>query len=167
MRSWPDLLWRPIQSQDERNLIEANATALSAPASRSWVLARVAALLTGYYVADIPAEIMRFEAEDWEVGLREFPEWAITKAVRWWKGESNVDRRKKPQVGDIAIRARHEMGAVCVARLAVKRFDEGRPLFTRKQDEPLEPGDAELRSRNANEILAKAGFTLKRFGGSE
>lgn len=148
-------------------MIEANVAALSAPADRLWILARVAALLMSYYVADMPAEIMRFDAEDWEDGLREFPEWAITKAVRWWKGEANLDRRRKPLVGDIAIRARHEMRAVYLARAAMKRFDDGKLPSPRKQCEDQTPVDLDERRRIAAEILTSVGYRPRTFGSTE
>ena len=45
MRSWPDLLWQPIGSKTERDMIEANAAALAQPANGQWIMARVASLL--------------------------------------------------------------------------------------------------------------------------
>lgn len=167
MRSSPDLLWQPIQSRNERDLIEINAAALSAPASRNWILARVAALLTGYYAADAPAEVIRFEAEDWHDALKDFPEWAITKAVRWWKGEENADRRKRPVVGDIAARARFEMGPVIVARLAVQRFDAGRKPWQPEDWSERKPADASERQRIAAEILGRANVNVKRMDAAE
>lgn len=166
MHSWPDLLWQPIQSQAEHDVIVAGIMAVSVPAKPNWILARVAALLTGYYAADVPAEIIRFEAEDWQEALREFPDWAITKAVRWWKGEENPDRRKRPIIGDIAIRARYEMGAVFVARQAVERFEKyGAAAIVRFGDDKLYqplPENREERQRIAEDVLQQVGFMPKR-----
>jgi hypothetical protein len=167
MRSWPDLLWQPIGSRTERDLIEANASALSQPASGQWLMARVAALLMDYYAADVPASIVSMAAEDWADELAEFPQWAVTDAVRWWKGESNPDRRKKPMPGDIAARARLAMGPVIVARLAVTRFDNGKKPWQPTEAPPRKPQDAAERQRIAAEVLAAASFTPKRMDAAE
>lgn len=167
MRSWPDLLWQPIQSRSDRDMIEAHSEALARPASGNWILARVAALLTGYYAADVPAEVIRFEAEDWLDALKEFPDWAITKAVRWWKGETNADRRKRPMVGDIAARARFEMGPVIVARIAVGRFDDGKQPFKALDVPDRKPLDPAERQRIAADILGSVKFTPKRMDAAQ
>ena len=62
---------------------------LEIPADRTWMLARVAALLSPYYEKDVPQGVRKMEAEDWAEALQDFPQWAITNAVRWWKGEHN------------------------------------------------------------------------------
>lgn len=94
---------------------------VSLPADRTWTMMRVAALLTPYYAADVPQSIIAIDAEDWAEALHGYPEWAITKACRWWKGSSNDNRRRKPLEGDIAERCRLEMGIVRVAENALKR----------------------------------------------
>lgn len=167
MRSWPDLLWRPIASKTDRDLIAVNATILSQPASGQWVMARVAALLMDYYAADVPASIISMAAEDWAEELSQFPQWAITDAVRWWKGEGNPDRRKKPLPGDIAARARLAMGPVIVARAAVDRFDAGKTPFSAIAPPPRKPLDAAERQRIAADVLGKANFTPKRMDAAE
>lgn len=165
--SWPDLLRRPITATAERDRIEAEVGRLSRPAPREWTLARIAALLSGYYASDIPASIVRIEAEDWAEALSEYPEWAITAACRWWKGEGNTNRRKKPLEGDIAARCRHEMGVVFVARTAVQMFDEGRKPFVPVEAEPRPVMTADQRQAIANEVLAKAGFAPRKMGGAQ
>lgn len=137
---------------------------LSRPASGQWLMARVASLLMDYYAADVPSAIISMAAADWADELGEFPQWAVDMAVRWWKGAENPDRRKKPLPGDIAVRAKFEMGAIAVANLAVRRFDEGKLP-------PAKPGKAsagspEDRQRAAAEILAAAGFRPKSFNGT-
>lgn len=62
-------------------------------------------------------------AEDWHEELSAYPSWAIQKAARWWMGSSNEKRRQKPLAGDISARAREEMGAVEVAKGALRRFE--------------------------------------------
>lgn len=162
--SWPDLLRRPVADRAERDELVAYVEHLKRPAPRDWTLARIAALLSGYYAADVPQEIVRIEAEDWAHALREFPAWAIVNAVRWWKGEDNPRRRNKPHEGDIAERARKEMAAIVVAEVAVKRFDRGGNILPFKP-EPREELTPEERQRRADEIMAAAGFAVKRFGG--
>jgi len=155
--SWPGLLLSPIETEAQRDAIVAGMNAVQAPAPRHWTLARVAALLSGYYAADVPTGIIEIEAEDWAEALDKYPAWAITKAVRWWKGESNPNRRKRPLEGDIAARARLEMGPVFVAAAAVSRFERGGKFHVISQTPaPKLSPDA------ANEILATAGFKPRR-----
>ena len=98
---------------------------LSAPASPVWILARVAALLSPYYEKDTPQAVREMEAEDWLASLAGKPEWAITSAVRWWKGPDNPDRRKRPMEGDIAARVAVETQALRAGRILVDAFDAG------------------------------------------
>jgi hypothetical protein len=123
--SWPDLLRLPLATQDQRNEIAMTVQALSVPCAAPKLMHRVLALLAPYYSTDIPQSVREIEAEDWLVALGEFPEWAVVAAARWWKGDANPDRRKRPMEGDIAARAKMEMGIVKVGEWAVKRFDDG------------------------------------------
>ena len=161
MHSWPGLLSRQIDLA-ERDSLTAQISALTQPAPTNWVLARVAALLTAYYAADVPSQIVSIEAEDWADALKDYPDWAITKAVRWWKGDANPDRRKRPLQGDIVARVKFEMGAIAVARMAIERFDQGRPVW--KPDEPRKPIDPVERQRIAAEIMRAAELTPKKMG---
>ena len=61
MHSWPGLLSRQIDLA-ERDSLTAQVAALTQPAPTNWVLARVAALLTAYYAADVPSQIVSIEA---------------------------------------------------------------------------------------------------------
>lgn len=156
--SWPDLLRRHIAGASEREEIALTLEAITVPAGRPWGLARIASLLTSYYAADIPASIIQMDAEDWADELDGKPAWAIQAAVRWWRGEGNPDRRKRPQPGDIAARVTFEMGVVSVARLAIERFDRGSAYLP--QQEERKPVDKAV----ADEILRSSGYTPKRFG---
>lgn len=117
------LLLSPLASQPERNEVASLAAALSAPANPVWILARVAALLNPYYEKDTPQAVREMLAEDWIAALIGQPEWAITAAVRWWKGPDNPDRRKAPIEGDIAARVRIETDAVRASKIRVEAFD--------------------------------------------
>ena len=64
-------------------------------------------------------------AEDWHEELKRYPGWAIQNACRWWMSVSNGKRRQKPLPGDIAERARKEIGIVRAAEYAVRRFERG------------------------------------------
>ena len=135
---------------------------LKRPADPAWMMARVAALLLPYYTSDVPHGVRMMEAEDWAEALAKYPEWAITKAVRWWKSAENERRRQKPVEGDIAARADLEMAVVRLAERAVARFDAGeRP---KEQTEPP-PERQRVDPARANAILQAAGFAPKRFGG--
>lgn len=93
---------------------------LSQPANDTWVMARIAALLSPYYEKEIPESIRMMEAEDWADALCGLPEWAITKAVRWWKSDKNPKRHKRPLEGDILARVKIEMEAVRAAQIKLR-----------------------------------------------
>ena len=78
-------------------------------------MARIAALLVPYYEKDTPQGVRNMEAEDWAVELGNHPQWAVERAVRWWKSEANPDRRKRPLEGDISARCKRETDAVRAA----------------------------------------------------
>lgn len=95
--------------------LKTAASFLSEPAPQVWISARVAALLSPYYEKDIPHGVRKMEADDWVTELHGYPQWAIERAVRWWKSSKNPDRRKRPMEGDISARVRFEMGPVRAA----------------------------------------------------
>lgn len=97
---------------------------------------------------------MREIAADWHEELREYPAWALQKACRWWMSAENKDRRKKPVAGDIAARAKWEMGVVKVGQGAVRRFSPSK----QKPSETVAP-TPEQRARGA-EIVKAAGIAL-------
>ena len=159
--SWQDLLRRPIRDEAERHEIAIAVAGLSKPPRREFVLGRVAALLSQYYAADLPQSMVRIMADDWAEELAEYPEWAITKAVRWWKSEANPERKRKPLEGDISARAKREMSLVRVAERALRKYAEGVAPF-KVDDTPRTPVDPKV----ANAILAEVGFTPRKFGGA-
>lgn len=171
-RSWPDLLHTPLDSKINRDALEDAIKKLCTPAPAKWVTGRIASLLSQYYIAELPAnslnarkaeisaDIMTSIADDWYSELKVFPAWSIAKAVRWWIGKDNPDRRKKPMAGDIAERAQKELGPIIVARTAVKIFDRGHLATI------APPPKERISKERANEIMAQAGFSVKKFGGS-
>lgn len=110
-RSLPSLR----HDQAVRDMASAALVGLQTPANPSWIMARIAALLSPYYEKDIPQAVRVMEAEDWAEALAEYPQWAIQNAVRWWKSEHNGDRRRRPMEGDIAAVCRRETDAVRAA----------------------------------------------------
>lgn len=159
--SWPDLLRRPIRDETERHAIAVAVAGLSQPPRRQFVLGRVVALLSQYYAADLPQSVVATMASDWEAALMEYPEWAIVKAVRWWKSQDNPDRKRKPLEGDIAARANAEMSLVRVAERALRKFNEGTTPFT-ATSEKIDPP---IKRERAAEIMREVGFKAKTFGG--
>lgn len=121
--SWLDLVRSPIETVEMRNAIVDRLPALKAPATRSFVMGRVATMLNHYYVSPIGEQAMTAIAQDWAHHLQGFPRWAIEAACLWWMGSENPDRRKKPVPGDIASRAKHEVAILRLAEGAVGRFD--------------------------------------------
>lgn len=138
--------------------VERISAKLMVPAEPVWCLARVAALLSPYYEKDTPQAVREMEAEDWREALSEYPRWAIERAVRWWKSADNPDRRKRPLEGDIAARCKIEMNGVpsAVKMLELRSMESG----SAKDEAPRE----RLSKERAAEIMAQAGFSVKKFG---
>jgi hypothetical protein len=139
--------------------VEQIISALSAPCSPVWCMARVAALLNPYYEKDTPQMVREIEAEDWLEELGTYPQWAIERAVRWWKSSENQDRRKKPLEGDISARCKVEMRGIGSIPLLLKR--KAAPQVQYEYSSPKRI-DADTAAR----IMAEAGFAPKRFGGN-
>lgn len=160
-RSWRDLLHTPLTSKTERDALEEAMNKLYTPAPAKWITGRIASLLAQYFQGDISEGMMKSIADDWYHELKDFPAWSIAKAVRWWIGKDNPDRRKKPMTGDIAERAQKELGPLMVARAAINSFDRGHvPLIATQPRERMS-------KERADEIMAQAGFSVKKFGGSD
>lgn len=135
--------------------IEATVAVMSEPANAAWCMARVAALLSPYYDKDTPPAVRKMEAEDWLEALGEYPQWAIERAVRWWKSEYNADRRKKPLEGDIAARCKVEMRGIGALPEILKRKASGRWIAPEPERKPIDK-DAAAR------IMAEVGFNVQR-----
>ena len=138
----------------EKETVLRIQSALMTSASGVWISARVAALLSPYYEKDIPQAVRKMEAEDWEQALSGFPQWAIERAVRWWKSDANADRRKRPLEGDIVARCRVEMDGVASASKVLEMKQRG----IEHKPEPRE----RLTADRAAEIMRDVGFGVKR-----
>jgi hypothetical protein len=138
----------------EKETVLRIQSALMTSASGVWISARVAALLSPYYEKDIPQAVRKMEAEDWEQALSGFPQWAIERAVRWWKSDANTDRRKRPLEGDIVARCRVEMDGVASASKVLEIRQRG----AEHQPEPRE----RMLPERAAEIMRDVGFGVKR-----
>jgi len=148
--SWPVLLKSPIQDEAELAEIRADYDRVTVPARHEWIMARVAALLGQYYASDVPQGAVRMMAEDWAAELADYPEWAITKAVRWWKSRENLNRKRRPLEGDISERARFEMGPVFVAESAMRRFSPYRDV----DPQPSRPPVSDAQKQEADRLVA-------------
>ncbi|MDZ7824707.1 MAG: hypothetical protein U5K75_12195 [Ahrensia sp.] len=146
-----DLPQLPHDLIPDQHEIQAIVDALSKPAPPSWIMARAAATLSPYYAKDIPHGIRQIEAEDWLAALSGYPQWAIERASRWWKGEDNPDRRKAPLEGDIAARCNIEMRGIrsVPALVGKSRSDQGQIS--------AQP-EARITAKRAAEIMKEAGF---------
>ena len=157
-RSWRDLLHTHLGSKTERDTLEQAMIHLSTPAPKKWITGRIASLLAQYFQGDISDKMMEAIADDWCHELQEYPAWSIAKAVRWWTGKDNPDRRKKPLPGDIAERAQKELGPLFAAKAAIRNFDNGSiPMI---EERPRE----RISKERAAELMAEAGFAVKKFG---
>lgn len=139
----------PLDTQQDRNDLQAKAARLSVPAQAPWIAARVAALLSPYYEKDTPQAVREMEAEDWIICLSGKPRWAIDAAVRWWKGSGNEKRHRRPMEGDIAARVAIEMDAVRAAQVKIAAFDSGLIRKTNLAEEPRVVMTAEQRAAQA------------------
>lgn len=145
----------PPDDLPEMHEVEATVAALSEPANPTWCMARVAALLSPYYDKDTPQAVREIEAEDWLEALAEYPQWAIERAVRWWKSADNDQRRKRPLEGDIAARCRVEMRGIKALPDLLGRRARWQPQAPQSRQNRV---DAETASR----IMQEAGFAPKR-----
>lgn len=132
---WPRSLTSQVESRTDRDQIEAGIRALSHPCDPAWLMARVLALLTPYFTANVPEGVRRMEAEDWRAALDGRPQWAVEKACRWWKSDENPDHRRKPLEGDIVERVKFEMGVLSFGAMKVRDFDAG---FAKRHTAPEE-----------------------------
>ena len=89
---------------------------LDVPADPEWIALRITTLLHSYFEKDAPDAVHELTAEDWFAEIDQYPEWAITRAVRWWIGPKNKNRGRHPVVGDIAARCEIETIPIRTAR---------------------------------------------------
>ena len=157
-RSWPDLLHTRLNSKTERDLLQDAVDKFSKPAPKKWITGRIAALLLQYFQGETSERMMRVIADDWCHEMQEFPAWAIAKSVRWYISRINPDRRRKPLPGDISDIAQRELGPIFAAKSAIRRFDQG--VVLRIEEAPAE----RMSKERAEEIMAEAGVTVKKFG---
>ena len=163
--SWPGLLHSPIQTKGQADQIAEAIRKLTVPATKQWIAGRVATVLSQYFASSVPTEMVAAIAEDWHEELRTYPAWAIQNACRWWMGSGNDKRRQKPLPGDIAARARLEMGAINVAERSVKTFERAQdPARAGCTPSTEKPSEAQI--ARVEDYMAKAGFKPKRFWGA-
>lgn len=133
------MLRSPLKDQSEADQIRRDVDILSQSTDHVWLMARIASLLHPYYAGSASKAAVKMMAEDWAVELGDFPQWAVTKAVRWWKSADNPERKRKPLEGDIAARCKTEMGIVRLAEGALRRYDQG----GRPEAEPIDGPERE------------------------
>ena len=141
--------------------------ALSAPADPAWMMARIAALLSPYYEKDTPQGVRIMEAQDWAVAVKDLPQWAIERAVRWWKGADNPKRSRRPLEGDIVAQAKEEMQAVRAAKIALSSPVAVTVARPEPQSKPASP---EARAKILAELdfdPTAGGLLANRFPGSQ
>jgi len=146
---------QPDTLPDQAEII-ATVKALRGAANPAWIMARVASLLESYYQRDTPQAIKEMEATDWLIELDKFPQWAIDRAVRWWKGPDNTTRHRKPLEGDIAAKCREYVGAVEAVPDLADRIRRGVNFIA-------PPPRVKVSPERAAQIIAEAGFRVKRF----
>lgn len=91
----------PAITREEAREAHAAIVALEAylsPAPRSWIAARITALLGHWYVADFPQAVLKAIIDDWVTALSAFPSWAIGNACLEYLQEHD----RKPTIAAIA-----------------------------------------------------------------
>lgn len=135
LTSLPPLSGQYPTSSSEADATEQAVEALSRPADPQWIAQRTFTLLSHYFVTDTHPEAMTAVARDWTYELRQYPEWAIDRAAKWWLSRENDKRGKKPMPGDISERVVAEMGAVKMASRQVqffRKYGDNPPSFVTK-----------------------------------
>ena len=138
----------------EKETVLRIQSALMTSASGVWISARVAALLIPFYEKDTPQVVKNMEAEDWVHALKDYPQWAIERAVRWWKSHENPKLGHRPLEGHITARCRVEMDGVASASKVLEMKQRG----IEYKPEPRE----RLTADRAAEIMRDVGFGVKR-----
>lgn len=147
--------------------VEATVAALTAPVNPAWCMARVASLLSPYYEKDTPQSVREMEAEDWLEQLAPFPQWAVDRAVRWWKGMENPDRRKRPMEGDISARCKVEMrGIGSLPKVLEFRARASDPPAQAKHPQDCTPEEIARRREFSAQIMADWADRRRMNGGS-
>lgn len=156
---WPRSLTSQVANRTDRDQIEACIKQLRTPCDPAWLMARVLALLTPYFTANVPEGVRVMEAEDWRASLQDKPAWAVEKACRWWKSDENPDHRRKPLEGDIAERVKFEMGILSFGAMKVREYDDGYAKRTAApEDARPTPEEMEHRRAFAQDVMRRAGY---------
>lgn len=142
-----------IADDDLAAVAQHTVDRMKAPASDKWLAARVSTMLLQYYASDIPAAAMEAVAGDWLHELRGKPAWAVLIAVRWWMGEDNPQRRKRPMPGDISAKATESMRIIRFLEFAIHSYHSQPARIASPQGEP-----ASAESRARIDALVKSMF---------
>lgn len=140
---------------------QTNASTPSLPeraAHREWIGGRALTLLSHYWRDDDPVELTAAIGQDWADVLEGIPQDVIQRACIRYQRENE---RKKPTPGAIYQLCRKSMPAPHIAALPplvkMSREEEERYRCTIKKVDPD-------RARQADEIIKKAGFALRKVG---
>ena len=157
----------PIATADQATSVLASTARLKRPAPEKWIRGRIATLLNHYFVSLVPDAMMAEIANDWIAELLGLPAWAIQNAARWWMSADNTEaaRRRKPMPGDIAARARHEMGAIRLAEGQANRFNAAQVVATPPREDP--PAEDRASADAVTRIMEERGFRPRKFGGGK
>lgn len=146
----------PPTNQDQIDRARADIAVLSEPAKVEFIMFRITSLLHPYYQGDAPSAVLQQIADDWATELSKYPDWAIDRAVKWYKSAENKDRRKKPLEGDISERCKKEIAFLGVAE---KICDRGVSTFEKKQS-----NIGKVTREKADKIMKEVGFVVSGYG---
>lgn len=148
--SLPVFCARQAVEASELETARAAVDLLSRPAPRKWIVGRVLALLSHYYVAKSDEALAAAVADDWCAALDGQPAWAISNACRWWMSANNERRHFKPMTGDIQSRVGVEMARVKTAAVMIRQGIAAKPS---ERAVPVE--DTTDRAAAAQRIMAQ------------
>lgn len=142
---------------DEAHVAIGELEAYLSPATRSWIAARITALLGHWYIAEFPAAVMKAIIDDWVTALADFPAWAIAEGCQAYL--SHHDR--KPTVAAITLLCVEAVSSTRRELAALRRLVDPREQERSKQqaerDRPRPPPTAEDIA-HVSAVLERAGF---------
>ena len=153
-----DLREQRLRSRPPREVLKARLDSLMTSANRAWIAARVLSLLSHYFEKDTPAAVRQMEAEDWVHALDGQPDWAIDRAIRWWRSDANPNRHRRPLEGDLIERIKLDTQE---PRFALASYDIAEAQAAQDRRQP--PERPEITAESRARMAALAQETIARF----
>ena len=121
---------------------------LSEPVDPDWLSMRIKGMMAQYYEKNLEAASMAFISMDWIDALADYPQWAIDRAVRWYKSDENPRRHKAPLEGDIKERTKYELERLLPAKRLIEQLKK-----PERKEVVLTEQERKDRSDQINDVL--------------